>query len=409
MQVHNYKKRKAYGYNSLEKSNLSKVNIDLFKDFIDEYGTDKSLSTARIGKYLTNFRIVIEMLSKDLDKATVADMRKLVHKIKERQVSERTMEDYWVLTKVFYRWFEKARKKQASKISDTVEYVKEFVWKVDKNKIKEPDILTLDEIKQIVGACKSERDRALVMMLWDSGARIGELITLRNKDVNSFEHGFRINIQQSKTTKRTLPLVECAPYITNYINREHISYGKDPSGSFWIDYTGNPLSYDGVRVQLKRIFKRAMKPKEDDKPIKRVYAHLFRHSRATDLANRGWSEAQMCKWFGWRMGSDMPAVYIKRSGVELEDTMLVSLGIKKKDEEEDKKGLKPVKCIFCEEVNEATNIYCKKCQKPLRPEEIRKMEIQKDDKFAQAQKIVDLLSNEKVEKLITLYDELVKK
>ncbi len=49
---------------------------------------------------------------------------------------------------------------------------------------------------------------------------------------------------------------------------------------------------------------------------KHSYSYIFRHSRATFLAQY-LTESQLCVYFGWRQGSDMPKVYVHLSGRDI--------------------------------------------------------------------------------------------
>lgn len=50
-------------------------------------------------------------------------------------------------------------------------------------------MITEDEVQKIVDALTNPRDRAFKHTLYDSGGRIGELLTLTNKDVGFEEYG----------------------------------------------------------------------------------------------------------------------------------------------------------------------------------------------------------------------------
>jgi len=399
--LYGYEKRKKHAEERLNASSLSDKNKRLVKDFLLEYGTDKSLSIPRQNKYLSNFRIALEILNMDLDSVSVQDIRGFVNNIRNRkilkngtemEISETTKEDYMILFKTFFKWYKKRRELSPS-LREAIEYLEEYSFKIDRNKLKEPDILTPQEVKLIISEVKSIRDKCLISIIWDSGGRIGEVLSLRNKDIIPFQHGYKINMQKSKTFKRNLPLIESSPYIRAYANDKGESFrnGNEP---FFIDQYGKALSYDGVRILLKRAMERTGLNK-------RLYAHLFRHSRATYLANMGWSEQQLCKWFGWVVGSEMPRTYIKRSGIDIEEPMLELQGIESRKREELKSELKPLKCVFCGEVNEATNNFCKVCNKPLRPEEIQRLEQERESMFNEMtkaymkQKETELLSNER--------------
>ncbi len=61
---------------------------------------------------------------------------------------------------------------------------------------------------------------------------------------------------------------------------------------------------------------------------KKIHPHLFRHSRATYMANY-LTEAQMNQYFGWVQGSGMPAVYVHLSGRDVDDAILKANGFTK--------------------------------------------------------------------------------
>ena len=92
---------------------------------------------------------------------------------------------------------------------------------------------------------------------------------------------------------------------------------------------------------------------ENNKIKKKSSPKIFRHSRATFLAPK-LTEYQMCAWFGWCIGSDKPAHYIKLSGKDLEKAA------KEINERQDVE-LKPVKCPECGILNLSGHDYCKNC------------------------------------------------
>jgi site-specific recombinase XerD len=65
---------------------------------------------------------------------------------------------------------------------------------------------------------------------------------------------------------------------------------------------------------------------------KNVYPHLFRHSRATHLADK-LTEAQMKIYFGWSGRSDVPSVYVHLSGRDVEEAILKLHGVNTRREE----------------------------------------------------------------------------
>ncbi|MEM2756817.1 MAG: hypothetical protein QXM89_05605, partial [Candidatus Bathyarchaeia archaeon] len=100
---------------------------------------------------------------------------------------------------------------------------------------------------------------------------------------------------------------------------------------------------------------------------KKVYPHLFRHSRATELAKK-MTEAEMCQFFGWTLASKMPAVYVHLSGRDLDKAVLKASGLKITEEMEKAENL--VVCQFCKKVYTSDVDFCKTCGRPLKEEAI---------------------------------------
>ena len=54
---------------------------------------------------------------------------------------------------------------------------------VDQQTVKPDEILSLEEIGQLIKVCMNPRDRAFIIVLNESGARIGEVSRLTWRDV----------------------------------------------------------------------------------------------------------------------------------------------------------------------------------------------------------------------------------
>jgi rubredoxin len=86
--------------------------------------------------------------------------------------------------------------------------------------------------------------------------------------------------------------------------------------------------------------------------------HHFRHSRATKLANE-FTEAQLCEWFGWVQGSDVPAKYVHLSGRDIDNAYGQLHGFEPEEESEQEPAVR--ECPRCEELNEPDAAYCQRC------------------------------------------------
>ncbi len=173
----------------------------------------------------------------------------------------------------------------------------------------------------------------------------------------------------------------------------------DKNAPLWVNIgtknKGQKVGYRALYKMLHEVAKRA----GINKPVN---PHHFRHSRATYPANR-FTEAQMCEWFGWIIGSDVPARYVHLSGRDIDAAYARIHGIK--DEEvPEKSKLTPIQYPRCMEKNAPDARFCQRCGQALTLEAA--MEIEKAESMLLSR--VDILSDQEVLKMlkvvVKLYD-----
>jgi len=170
-------------------------------------------------------------------------------------------------------------------------------------KVKPGDLLTREDLQRLLEACPTARGRAFLMTLYESGARIGEMLNLEVNDVEFDQNGALLDLD-GKTGRRRIRLVESAESLRRWmgeIKKEH------PKAAFvWFGPDeGEPSNYAATVKFLRKTARMAGLRKK-------VYPHLFRHSRASELAQK-LKESQLRAFMGWGAASDMPRVYIHLS------------------------------------------------------------------------------------------------
>jgi len=159
----------------------------------------------------------------------------------------------------------------------------------------------------------------------------------------------------------------------------------------------------GERVSYRYLIK-ALKEIKDKAGIdKPVNPHHFRHSRATYLANK-LTEAQLCEWFGWVQGSDVPAKYVHLSGRDIDADYKKLHGIEDKEETQEAK-LSPTNCPRCGESNEPKAKFCLQCGQALKREAINEVEEAEDQIVEEAEKS-DISTSTNILKMIKENDEI---
>ena len=139
------------------------------------------------------------------------------------------------------------------------------------------DILTQEEVKKLADSTLNPRDRALIMLLYESGARAGELIGLNIRDLTFDEYGAVIMLD-GKTGMRRVRVLDSVPDLKVWLNNHPNS--KNPDAALFPELRGK-FNRLGNHATLAHILKSA---KMRSGLQKRIYPHIFRHSRATHLA-----------------------------------------------------------------------------------------------------------------------------
>lgn len=179
-------------------------------------------------------------------------------------------------------------------------------WIRIEEKIKEIPALAREEIEKLANAA-NVKNKALILVLFDSGTRIEEFLNIRIGDLTKKQEAgrlyYQIRIKHSKTKPRTISIPMCTEVLESWLS-VHPDKNNPQAQLF-------PVTYDGVRMFLKELGGKILK--------KNIYPHLFRHSSATYYCNK-LNQYQLCYRYGWSMTSNQPQRYIDREGIDEQQT-----------------------------------------------------------------------------------------
>lgn len=372
--IHNFKQRLVSTEKSLMKeSSISDVNKRFILDFVENVYLTAKIGAPRRAKLISSLKQLAIRIGKDFDSVTIKDLEKLVHEIQaNEEYSVWTITDYLKILKKFYRWLIPNRG-----LSLNVEWINGTLKEKDMPRQKRGELLTEEEAKKLVETCDSLRNKAIFSLIWDAGARIGELGSMTIGSVHFEDQGTIVDFS-GKTGKRSTFLIECTPYLASWINNHPF---KDNSNApLWlsmnqdIKYRHKPLSYRMYYKLFERTFKKA-------KIRKKFNPHLFRHSRALWCVVNGWNVVMANKMFGWGLSSKMYNYYVALATEDLKEKMLECYGLstKRKDLTENRK---PRQCPRCEAINDTKARFCFRCGLVLDMETakelMRKKELEKE-------------------------------
>jgi integrase/recombinase XerD len=331
-----------------------------------------SLTPKRSDSTITyNLKIIkfaLESIPNDLDKCSNKDIdafrlalstwTRVRKGHKGKPVSDETKKQYIIGFKRFLHWYaEEYECEQYNKLAKKLKAVS------NKDPMQSSELLSIEDIDKMIEVADHLRDKAIICTLAESGCRLGEIAGCRIKDfVLLPSGGGKLTFPVSKTKTRTVTLIRAASYIDNWI-RTHPK-GDMPDEPLWI--TKDSKSYR--QLNENTIYGLVIKLARKAGVTKRIYPHLFRHTRATQLIKLGWSEPKVKKYLGWSEKSNVPGLYIHLGDNDMIDAVYEMYGLveKKKDE----RGADIGRCPKCRKINSITNSFCYNCGTPLTDEAI---------------------------------------
>ena len=161
---------------------------------------------------------------------------------------------------------------------------------------KEIDFLTPVEVDWILECCEAGSETELmVAMLYNSGARISELVTMKVEDVRLAKKGTcHVHFLGKGRKDRTVPLWEdTSQLLMSHIERLNLAEGDYVFGGRNVEH----LTRSGARSRLDVVVRKA-KAAHPELARKKITPHVFRHSTAMAMLAAGVDIATVAIWLG---------------------------------------------------------------------------------------------------------------
>lgn len=314
-------------------------------------------------------------------------VRAVVHITTSDKWAEETKRDYKRILKHFYGWYENEDPRLRSK-DDAIREPAQTLYKYlrkgvstakPRQALGEQTIITEVESARIIENATTPMERALLAVLHNTGARVGELLGMRIGDYKRAPGDVDAAIRvYGKTGERTIPILQAIPYLEHWL-RYHPDR-TNPRALLWLRKNDTPLRYGDVRdlvvhtmeksglVTIKREWRAIKNGRfaghrylyETVTGATREYnPHWWRHSRATLWAGM-FPHAILCQLMGWAQGSAQAKRYVHLTAEDVRKRVREGYGIAKADE------ITPtVQVCRCGEPNRTEARYCFKCSQPL--------------------------------------------
>lgn len=360
LDIHHYATKYERALALVRDCELSPRNKELILAYHDACLLQQTCGRVRLIRVLGVLVRHARALGKDFDCATKEELQRLVTRMLTEDYTAETIGSYKAVLKRFYTWLDNpdefGLKATAPPI---VHWITTHVRERDKHRLDRHDLLLPAEIQRVLALCHNPRDQALVSMLWETGGRIAEIGNLELRHVTRGTHGFTLDLN-GKTGRRSILVISSAPHLAAWLNNH--PFRHDPAAPLWVhyQYVDEPrhIGYQTIRQLLLRHFRRAG-------ITKRIYPHLFRHSRATYVLASGlMTEAQAKAYFGWTPSTDMLSTYAHLLASDANNAILRENHLTPTTTHEQDVAA-PRACTACNTLNNPDAAFCTRCMNML--------------------------------------------
>lgn len=252
---------------------------NIMEEYIDYLENYKKLSKNTLVSYARDIKVFYDFLEennvKSFEKAKTSHINKYLKSLRAEGRADTTILRNFESVKNFYLYL---KKKGMVEVNPADEIMSPKIAK------KLPEILSFEEIERLLLIPKSDdlkgsRDKAMLELLYASGMRVSELISMEIEDVN-LEMGFVNCHTESKT--RIIPIGKiCSEALSVYINTSRNVLIKDNTlTALFVNMNGERMSRQGFWKLIKSYAEKA----GITKPIT---PHTLRHSFAAHLFENG--------------------------------------------------------------------------------------------------------------------------
>lgn len=241
--------------------------------------------------------------------------------------------------------------------------------KQTKNRRFSTDYVSMEQVRFMRDEAAKRGDIrgiALLMTCIGTGARIGELLGAKIKDLVIKQCNGVLHVD-GKTGPREIPFVIGLPELSTWISVHpcRLPDGRvDPEAPIFCTFATRGHTVHAISTKTAEEFFARMKLLAGVPQEVKATPHAFRHRMATYLA-RSLTIKEMNMYFGWSPYSTMALTYIHTSRDELEKSILEINGITPPEVEPEKPMA--LHCPSCNHIISITTTWCPHCRQILDP------------------------------------------
>ncbi|HXF81633.1 MAG TPA: tyrosine-type recombinase/integrase [bacterium] len=222
---------------------------------------------------LRSYTLWLHRLLADVPEPTPLGVHGFFARLQARGLSPRRQHQAYRTLKTFFRWCVEARALQENPLRG-------FTMRTPKTL---PDVPTEDELRAVLVACREDfhgvRNRALLLVLADSGLRASEVLHLLVEGWRPTDRGLFVRAGKGRKDRVAFIGPTTTRALKTWLARHPT---PSPEAFLFIDRQGRPLKYRHLVQILHRVSAKAGLPDH-----RRLHPHALRHFAATSWLRSG--------------------------------------------------------------------------------------------------------------------------
>jgi integrase/recombinase XerC len=248
------------------------MNRELVNFFLDHLSIERRLSPHTITSYSTDLEQFIAFIEpRGLLEVQAIDVRKWLISLSDDTIQNRSINRKLATLRTLYKYLVRSGK-MAENPMTSIRMVK--TTKKLPHFVRESEMENLVENRKIATNFSEARDELILFLLYGTGIRLAELISLQNNAVNLAAKTIRVIGKRNK--ERVIPI----PQLLIELIQAYRSFCTFENSHLLLTDKGEPL----YPMFVQRLVKKNL---GEFSQLEKLSPHVLRHTYATHLLNRG--------------------------------------------------------------------------------------------------------------------------
>ena len=248
------------------------MNRELVNFFLDHLSIERRLSPHTITSYSTDLeQFIVFIEPQTLLEVQAIDVRKWLISLSDDTIQNRSINRKLATLRTLYKYLVRSGK-MAENPMTSIRMVK--TTKKLPHFVRESEMENLVENRKIATNFSEARDELILFLLYGTGIRLAELISLQNNAVNLAAKTIRVIGKRNK--ERVIPI----PQLLIELIQAYRSFCPFENSHLLLTDKGEPL----YPMFVQRLVKKNL---GEFSQLEKLSPHVLRHTYATHLLNRG--------------------------------------------------------------------------------------------------------------------------